>query len=835
VGEPDDVPRGTTIRRFVVLERIGAGAMGTVYTAYDYALERKLALKLVRGDGVLGEAQALAKLTHPNVVAVYDVGTYGDRVYIAMEYVAGGTLRAWLAETHSLADKVAMLVEAGRGLAAAHAAGIVHGDFKPENVLVDGARCVVADFGLAMRAGESARGCTPAYAAPDAEPTPASDQFSFCVTAYEALYGERPHAGNDETTVASAIAAGALRPAPSRSRVPARLRAAIVRGLAVASGERWPSMRELLAALSPNHTRRNRVLVAGAVTAAAALGVGATMFVRAEPGPSCAGGDEQASAVWTPARRAALKGRLPPAVFERVAGKLDGYTHDWAVMHGAACRATRALGTQSEALLDLRMECLRRRLGEVDAEIDALGGVTERELPTRAVDAVHALVPLAGCADAASLQAPSPLPADRARLAALTDRFAKTKALYDTGRDREALVAARALSDDTAALGYRPLEAEALHLRGRLEYLNDNIAASELTLEHAIAAAEAGNAREALVRSWLELVWVIGEMSHRFEEGERLGVIARGAIERAGNTPESVALLEDHLGVIAFDAGQFTLAKTRLEHALAIRSKTEDVELAAVLQHLAYVRDHDGDEAGALAMNARAVKIMERELGDDHASTGQVLGTLAASRYDAGDLDGAIADWRHALAIAERTHGPHALDAASVRISIALALRDKGQLAEALEQSAIGAADFVAVAGETDPEAPGYITNHGYILMAAGRYDEATAEMERARDLVLKWHGSDRIRVADALVALGKVKIAAGAPRAAIEPLERALQLRQTANAGKDVLAASRIQLAEALWKSGADRARARQLASEARGDAPADWRARADALLAAK
>src|SRR5580704_17289241 len=153
---------GAQVGRYVIVDRLGAGGMGTVYVAYDAQLARRVAIKVLRPDRkeedsharMLREAQAMARLTHPNVLAVHDVGAYGDDVFIAMEYVEGRTLKAWMREPHTWREALAILKAAGRGLAAAHAAGLVHRDFKPENVLLgnDG-RVVVADFGIARAQG----------------------------------------------------------------------------------------------------------------------------------------------------------------------------------------------------------------------------------------------------------------------------------------------------------------------------------------------------------------------------------------------------------------------------------------------------------------------------------------------------------------------------------------------------------------------------------------------------------------------------------------------------------------------------------------------------------
>src|SRR3954453_18295126 len=164
-GEP--LPRGSAVGRYVVLERIGSGGMGVVYAAYDPELDRKVALKLLRPDraGAVGEAalrlqreaQAIARLSDPHVVAVYDAGTLGEQVFVAMEFVEGRTLREWLkAEPRSWSEILKAFLAAGRGLAAAHDAGLVHRDFKPDNVLLGGdGRVKVADFGLARPVGEA--------------------------------------------------------------------------------------------------------------------------------------------------------------------------------------------------------------------------------------------------------------------------------------------------------------------------------------------------------------------------------------------------------------------------------------------------------------------------------------------------------------------------------------------------------------------------------------------------------------------------------------------------------------------------------------------------------
>jgi predicted Ser/Thr protein kinase len=264
--------------RFAVLGRIGEGAMSTVYAAHDPALGRKVAVKLVHDDGDLEsrararlEAHALARISHPNVVQIYEVGSHGLHTFVAMEYIEGVTLTAWQAERRSLAEVLKLYVQAGRGLVAAHAAGIVHRDFKSDNVLIgrDG-RARVVDFGLALlmegpqptatgpmddtasprlTSSGTVMG-TPAYMSPEqhrgATIDERSDQFNFCAALYEALYRVRPFAGNTLREVASQVRGGILQ-SPARGMPISRpVHRALLRGLAARPGQRWRSLAELL-------------------------------------------------------------------------------------------------------------------------------------------------------------------------------------------------------------------------------------------------------------------------------------------------------------------------------------------------------------------------------------------------------------------------------------------------------------------------------------------------------------------------------------------------------------------------------------------------------------
>jgi eukaryotic-like serine/threonine-protein kinase len=317
-----EVAAGTTIGRYLVERRLGAGGMGVVYAARDTELARDIALKLVRPRAELDvvqarlrrEAQAMARLSHPNVVPVFDIGTHQGQLFLAMELVTGDTLRSWVGSPRPWPDVVALFVKAGRGLEAAHAAGLLHRDFKPDNVMIGpGDVPRITDFGLAHEfdaeaaatepptsaGGELAQvtasggiAGTPAYMAPEqllGHPGgPRADQFSFCVTLFEVLYGTRPFrtdAPSGDALIAEIRVGRIGKPALARG-VPGWLHAALVRGLAFPAEQRWSSMRALVDALERGHRRRRRPRVIGLAAILGILTAGGLVVARARLAPA---------------------------------------------------------------------------------------------------------------------------------------------------------------------------------------------------------------------------------------------------------------------------------------------------------------------------------------------------------------------------------------------------------------------------------------------------------------------------------------------------------------------------------------------------------------------
>ncbi|MGE3460198.1 MAG: protein kinase, partial [Kofleriaceae bacterium] len=312
VPASEELAPGGQLGTYALLSVVGAGAMGTVYAARDTTLERRVAIKLLHArhdDGqvrsrLLREAQAMARLSHPNVVSVHHAGVIDNRVYLVMELVEGTTLRAWSEQAHrTCQDIVQVFLQAGAGIAAAHETGIIHRDFKPENVLVGiNQRICVTDFGLAAVVDPASQPFghddapsgvrsepthpmtrtgamvgTPAYMAPEQmthqRVGPAADQFAFCVALYELLHGHRPFAGETIEELHAAIQADRVRLASNRA-VPGWLSQILVRGLSASPDARFPSMNDLLAALrSGGRHRRRTIGIAAGVGFAAVCGV----------------------------------------------------------------------------------------------------------------------------------------------------------------------------------------------------------------------------------------------------------------------------------------------------------------------------------------------------------------------------------------------------------------------------------------------------------------------------------------------------------------------------------------------------------------------------------
>ena len=900
----DGLAPGTRIGRYEIERRVGLGGMGVVYAARDPQLDRRVAVKLLRPDAtfpdaetarrrLVAEAQALARLSHPNVVPVFDAGLLGEDVFITMELVEGVTLSAWLrAQPRRWREVLARFLSAGRGLCAAHEQGIVHRDFKPENVLVgrDG-RVRVLDFGLAQRlsatdlaglggapperapAGSVLAG-TPRYMAPEQwrrEPTsPATDQFSFAVALHEALFGERPFAGEQPLEIADAVTSGRLCPPPPRRGVPARLRRLLVPALASRPGDRYPSLAVLLDALGRD-PRRNLRRFGLPVAAVAGLAL-ALVGIRGRERTACQGADQALASVWDRPRAEAIHAAFTATgkpyaegVFRGTTRALDEYTAAWAAMRVEACEATRLRGTQSEELLDLRMLCLSQRLTEVRAVVDLLERADAAAVE-HAVNAVRGLEPLAACADVEALRRPLQLPrapAERERVQALRARLSEAMALERLGRYADGLRVAREVVAGAEASAFPPLRAEALYWRGVLEHEAGEARAAEATLQEATIQAEAARHDELVARAWVQLVWVTGVSLARNADALARARYAQAAIDRLGpSAPEaSAGGLAYVLGAVEGEAGRYDRAVAHLESALRGRERTygaADPAVADALSNLGVALKAQGKHAEALARfrrahairvqtldpdhptvaitlaamgsvlraqgaldqalehHQRALAIRERALGPDHPDVGASLNSLGNVLTELGRHAEALSSYRRGLVIKRRAVGPDHPDVAVGENNVGESLRHLGKHAEAVAGYRRALAIWEKALGPGHPQVAIAVQNLGETRLAQGKSVQAVAHFERALGIWEKALGPSHPYLALPLLGLGEVALAGHRPAQALAPLERALRLREHGGGDAVAVAQARYALARALWDSGRDRERASILAGSA-------------------
>ncbi len=700
-----ELARGQAIDRYTIVRRLGAGGMGVVYLAFDPELDRRVAVKILQttatdsgSEGparLVREAQVMAKLSHPNVITVFDVGTFGREVFVAMEYVRGVTLREWWSMgPRAAAEVIAICVQAGRGLEAAHERGILHRDFKPENVVVDEhGRARVLDFGLARsRADEpSATGArielddtivgrrstaalpetllgavmgTPAYMAPEqmrSMPVDArSDQFGFCVATFEALYGKRPFPGETVADVVNAIDAGNIVVPPESERatkgVPRAVLPVLVKGLAADPAARWKSMTELLAALEEASTRARRTWLLLGIFAAVLSVAGAVFALgRSSRESVCEGAAQSLAGTWdAPARAevaAAFRGSGDPnadVALPNVVKALDDYSAAWVAMSTEACVATRVRGVQSDEALDLRAACLRGRLDDLRAFADLLRHADATTIDN-AVAGARRLGPLAECADVPALRAAyEPVRSEqRAAVDALRRDVANVVAHYNTGRCDDAMPLAADVATRARALGYGPVTAEALYWAGVTAEDCRDAKTSAVYLFEAVAESTASRQDETAARALIALARVRGSGMSRYEEGGSLAKLAEAAVRRAGSSDALLGDLAHARGWIEYTHGNIDLALPyRKEAILRHQRAVGDNDLDALQMHaeLSDLEFESGHLAVALAAQKEILGRAIEMLGPRHQRVGRYTADVAETLVVQGKYEEA-AQW----------------------------------------------------------------------------------------------------------------------------------------------------------------------------------------------
>ena len=820
--------RGHLLGRYVVLAELGAGAMGRVYQAFDPKLDRRIAIKVLRLDAsrgarweraerrLLREAQALAKLRHPNVVAVHDVESTPEGLAVTMDYIEGRTLRKWLAEhPRTWREVLAVMRGAAQGLAAAHRAGLVHRDFKPDNVMIDGhGTAHVVDFGLAqafdsaasmsgehsLEASRSsqapivesrtmAHAGTPAYMAPEQHRGqgvgPAADQFAYCVTLYEALWGKRPFPGRDLASLTHSVISGKHDAPPRSSDVPRFVREVVLRGLATDPEDRFETMDALLEALAHDPTARRHRIVAGVgVMAMGGLAAWGWIDARTQT-PPCQAGAERVAEAWDEARRdavtdALLATQVPYAASTAgsVATALDEYASTWASMLDEACAATKVEKQQSERMLDLRTACLEGRKQRLAAALEVLAHA-DAQVVENAGQVVAGLPPLEFCADLEALDQAVPPPEDaavRETVEQLRGVIALAESLEQAGKfeDAEArLVEVEAQVDEA---GYPPLKAEWLYTRGDVADSRGDAAEAERLMSQAAWTAQRAKHDTIVAAAMTELVYVVGNHLARADDGLLWAQHAEAAIDRIGNE-RLRARLQNHRGMTLDGAGRYEealaalgLAKSAFEalegpdswNTLSARSG-----YASALESLGRFEESEAEYAEVLATT-------ERLVGTDHPDYAAMLTNYGLRQIQGNRAEAGIENLERARVIFERVHGPLHPHLGAVWTNLAVAYYqsdDYEKTREALERAL---AINEATLGPDHPDVAKTVGNLGGITFQLDDLEAAEEYSKRSLDLLIESRGPEHPDVGDAWLQLSIVRREKGRLDEALTAIQRA-------------------------------------------------------------
>ncbi len=693
---PGEFAAPAKIGRFVIEGVLGRGGMGIVLAARDPELERAVAIKVLHeerlGDDdhqLEREGRALARLAHPNVCAIFEIGRVEGRRFIAMERIDGGTLAAWLAERpRRWHDIVAMFVACGRGLEAAHAAEIVHRDFKPDNVLVgvDG-RPRVVDFGLVDMVEPGAVIGTPAYMAPeqlDGEAADArADQFGYCVALHTALYRTPPFAGY--TVDELRVSVRGPRHTPPRGRVPSWIDAVIARGLAADPAARWPSMTALLRALARDPGARRRRVAVG-VGFLGLAGIASWALLRAgAPAPSdpCAGAAERVYTVWTPALRAtiahaflAIDAGYAPGVAHYVDDRLGAAATAIAAARVEACVATHRRGEQSSIVLDARMSCLDRRLDALAETADLLAHA-DRGMLDRAPAAVKKLPDVAECADVVALSALPAEPTDPAARSALAEvrrRIEAVVAADKLGDPASALAEATAVVAAAKTLGYCPVEANALRARAELlvsaasDQAGLDAARAELQrAAHTADSCAADQVRSAALLSVLTVTTQVATDRAEVAAAFEAATAAAGRLKAPGHR-RAIAILR---ATQAADDGRLDEAITLGEAVLADLRTSDDPHNPSFTERLAKIHLMHGDLARAEELANESYRELLARYGQAHPEPAKLAQLLANIKQERGDLAGSIALLEQVLQVQRSAYGPEHRTVLITRVNLA--------------------------------------------------------------------------------------------------------------------------------------------------------------------
>ena len=815
-ADPPEPEVGARLGRYVLVSVVGRGGMGQVMRGYDPKLRREVAIKLLRSGSeqlddarkrMIREAQAMARLSHPNIVAVYDVDELEGQSFIAMEFVGGQTLSKWLLQRRSSKEVLQVMEQAGRGLAAAHEAGVVHRDFKPSNVMLgEDGRARVTDFGIAHTGFEilpseealslgdedgteltrtgSVVG-TPPYMAPEVHAGERgdvrSDVYAFCVTFWEALYGRRPF----EAPYEDAKLQGPPAP-PQDAEVPVWLHRLVARGLQPEPTRRFTSMKELLAALrKPTRTWRRRAVV-GTVLLGAGSVVGVQSLIERQHRLACKREGEAIGQVWN----ASVEQRIGQAfeqaganraddAFERLVPWIDEYTTRWAEQRTSACEDATVRGSWNDETLALSRTCFDQRKLDLQALL-AILSEPDPDVVGRAVSAASKLSSIAPCRDVGWLvrrsdRAPTEGDEEIRRRLAHADILVKVDK-PEQAREASTWVLDRLQErDDELRIKARIVHAEALELGG------DFTRARRLMEEAFHDAIELGF-DELAWGAADRLIWVVGYDQGNLERAREWGELARALGERTKmkGEPAFAAMLQN-LAAVEYRGGNHQAALAHYEEALAIfeeRLGFEHPDVGGVLLGLGSVKAAVGDLQEGRSAYERGLKLVQDAYGYWHRDVARATMNLGTLEYTQGNYEQALRRFDQAIEILEEVLGPDHGDLGGLHINRATALFILGRYEEAIAENRRAIEVMKSAVGPEHPVIASAYDSLGLCFRMKGDLEEAERLARKALQLREKVLGADHVDLAASLTNLGIVHRLEGELDQARADHQRALSIR---------------------------------------------------------
>lgn len=801
--------------------------MGRVYAAYDEQLDRRVAVKVLHQDvdessrtRVLREAQAMAKLSHPHVVPVFEAGDDPGGPYIAMELIEGKTLSVWQ-RGRAWREVLDVYLQAGEGLAAAHAVGLIHRDFKPQNVMIedgDPPRARVLDFGIVQvgdtfepSADSSSGGAldpgddrltrpgamlgTPAYMAPEqyvgSAVTEAADQFSFCVSLWEGLYGQRPFAGSSFGELMDEVLGGKAR-LPTNTKVPSWVPAILRRGLSAKLSDRYPSMAALLGDLARDPAAHRQGMLR--------LGLAGLVVVATGAGAWAAGASNQdrcsetEGVAWSSERRDVVRSAIETTdvpfaadVAERTMGDLDAFAEAFRTTSTEVCEAA---PKRSPALAERSDVCLARVSAEFDMVADALADA-DPALLGAAAGLVDGLPRPSRCNDleALSSDVQPPSAEEKAAVERVRTDIQAVFVAKRAGKLERAQERIEAVRTQLEGLRYGPVHAEAALATAAVRLLEGEWEAAAAATRSALELAARHGDRNTMQAAAAQLLQVLGFRLHRYGEALAYREVAFGLAH--GSAEEFRAHIG--LGLTKRAAGDFTTAEEHIRlaldkqrelhpeasmqvlnarNALAIvlraagkleeareelRSllETERVVLGAehpdtinTIGTLSHVEASLGNHKDALVLAQSMLDAKRGRFGEVHSDVAAAHNAVGVALLGAKKLDDAFVAFEDAATVGEQTLGkthPTVLGARGNQLGV---LFQQGKLAEAETQLRAMIPPMVESFGAGHPSVVSMQQNLGLVLIDQKKLDEAEAVMRASLEAAIGTMGDDHPKIA---------------------------------------------------------------------------------------